>query len=324
MTRDRIDVHAHYAGGVVAQRLRDTALAGGFRVSPWSVDAALAFVDRHDIATQILSLPLEWLPTTGPADAVRTARLVNEAYAELISAHPGRFGAFATLPMNSVDAALAEVEHALDTLTLDGVVLGTNTSGKYFGHPFLEPILAELGRRKTPIFVHPAECPHIDVLGFGRPSSVIEFPLDTARTMTNAIYSGVFQRYPTLTVILAHAGGALPSLGWRIAEHARVKRGPDDADIGPGHVGEALRNVYYDTALAGNPHSLLPTLQVTTPDHVLFGTDWPAAPEATVHRNNENLVSFQEVADSDLSGVDRANAVRLFPRLGPRARPLSD
>ncbi|WP_410676510.1 amidohydrolase family protein [Amycolatopsis sp. cmx-4-68] len=141
--------------------------------------------------------------------------------------------------------------------------------------------------------------------------------------MTNAIYSGVFQRYPTLTVILAHAGGVLPSLGWRIAEHAKVKRGPHDADIGPGHVGEALRNLYYDTALAGNPHSLLPTLQITTPDHVLFGSDWSAAPEATVQRNNDNLVAFQEVADSQLSGVDRANAVRLFPRLEPRAKPWS-
>jgi 6-methylsalicylate decarboxylase len=44
-------------------------------------------------------------------------------------------------------------------------------------------------------------------------SSVIEFPMGTARNITNAIYSGVFRRHPGLTLILAHAGGALPALG---------------------------------------------------------------------------------------------------------------
>ena len=209
MSRDRIDIHSHCAGSVVAQPLRDTALAGGFRVSPWSVDAALAFMDRHDIATQILSVPIEWLPATGPADAVRAARLVNEAYAELISAHPGRFGAFACLPMNSVDAALTEIGYALDTRPRRG-----DARHEHVQEVLRAPIpRADPRRARTPEDAgirSSRRMPHIDVLGFGRPSSVIEFPLDTARTITNAIYSGVFQRYPALTVILAHAGGRCP------------------------------------------------------------------------------------------------------------------
>ncbi|WP_405608208.1 amidohydrolase family protein [Streptomyces sp. NBC_01508] len=101
----------------------------------------------------------------------------------------------------------------------------------------------------------------------------------TAVQLAGAVGAGVFQRHPGPRLILAHCGGALPTLGWRIGEHTVMGRGPDDADIDPAHVAEVLRRLYYDTALAGSRNSLLPTLEVTTPDHLLFGTDWPAAPE---------------------------------------------
>jgi predicted TIM-barrel fold metal-dependent hydrolase len=92
-------------------------------------------------------------------------------------------------------------------------------------------------------------------------------------------------------------------------------RGPHDAGIDPAHVAEVLRELYYETALAGSRNSLLPTLEVTTPDHILFGTDWPAAPETTVVRNISNLTSFDGFTRGELRGVERDNALRLFPRL---------
>ena len=88
----------------------------------------------------------------------------------------------------------------------------------------------------------------------------------------------------------------------------------DDADIDPTHVAEVLRGLYYETALAGSRNSLLPTLEVTTADHILFGTDWPAAPESTVVRNIANLTSFDGFTAEDLRRVERDNALRLFPR----------
>jgi predicted TIM-barrel fold metal-dependent hydrolase len=274
-------------------------------------------MDRQGIAAQLVSMPLSFAGSPeDPEFGTRISRLINEGHAKLIAAHPGRFGAFATLPADGPDQALAELEYALDELELDGVVLTSNMQGHYFGDPLLEPVLAELARREVPVFIHPEDCPHIDVLGFGRPSSIVEFPFDTARNITNALYTGVFQRYPRLRLILAHCGGALPTLGWRIGEHTVMGRGPDDADIDPTHVAEVLRGLYYDTALAGSRNSLLPTLEVTTADHILFGTDWPAAPEPTVIRNIANLTSFDGFTDAELHGVERDNAIRLFPRFG--------
>jgi predicted TIM-barrel fold metal-dependent hydrolase len=289
---------------------------GGYKISVrWTPDAALAYMDRQGIAAQIVSMPMSF---TGSADdpefGTRISRMINEGNARLIAEHPDRFGAFATLPADGPDAALAELSYALDELGLDGVVLTSNLAGHYLGDPSLEPVLAELARRGVPVFVHPTDCPHIDVLGFGRPSSIVEFPFDTARTITNALYTGVFQRIHGLRLILAHCGGVLPMLGWRIAEHTVMGRGPADADIDPAHVAEVLRGLYYETALAGSRNSLLPTLEVTSADHILFGTDWPAAPEPTVEHNIANLTSFDGFTKDELRGVERDNALKLFPR----------
>jgi predicted TIM-barrel fold metal-dependent hydrolase len=317
MPRNRIDVHTHYLGGAVEHLFQGGhTFTGGYRMSArWTAQAAMEYMDRHDIAAQILSMPLAFTGTPrDPEAGIRLCRTINEEYAELIRDHPDRFGAFASMPVDSPEAVLSEIRYALDVLGLDGVSLPSNAKGHYFGQPFFEPVLAELARRQVPVFVHPEECPHIGELGFGRPSSIVEFPFDTARNITNAIYSGVFQRHPGLKLILAHCGGALPTLGWRIAEHTGMGRGPDDAAIDFEHVTEVLRGLYYETALAGSRNSLQPTLAVTGADHILFGTDWPAAPEITAEHNIENLTGFDGFSDAELAGVERGNATRLFPR----------
>jgi predicted TIM-barrel fold metal-dependent hydrolase len=318
MASRRIDVHTHAISVDVVAELaaRGFTPTGGYTISvQWTPEAALAYMDRHGITAQVVSMPMAFAGSDDdPEFGTRLCRMINEGNAELIAKHPGRFGAFASLPADGPEQALTELAYALDELRLDGVVLTSNVAGHYFGDPFLEPVLAELERRQVPVFVHPVDSPCIDVLGFGRPSSIVEFPFDTARNITNGLYTGLFKRHPGLRLILAHCGGALPTLGWRIGEHTVMGRGPHDADIDPNHVAEVLHGLYYETALAGSRNSLLPTLEVTTADHILFGTDWPAAPEPTVVRNIANLTRFDGFTADELRGVERDNALRLFPR----------
>jgi 6-methylsalicylate decarboxylase len=301
---------------VAALAARGFRPTGGYKISVrWTPDEALAYMDRQGIAAQVVSMPMALAGSDDdPQFGTRLCRMIKEGNAELIAKHPDRFGAFASLPADGPDQALAELAYALDELALDGVVLTSNVAGHYFGDPFLEPALTELERRQVAVFVHPVDSPCIEVLGFGRPSSIVEFPFDTARNITNGLYTGLFQRHPRLRLILAHCGGALPTLGWRIGEHTVMGRGPHDADIDPTHVAQVLRGLYYETALAGSRNSLLPTLEVTSADHILFGTDWPAAPEPTVVRNIANLTSFDGFTAEELRGVERDNALRLFPR----------
>ena len=312
MTACRIDVHAHYLGGNVAE-LR--ASAGQPRSdAAWTPQATLAAMDQNEIATRFLSIPFTPLSAGREADfAQRFSRRVNEEYAELIQRYPGRFGAFASLPGDSSEAMLEELAYALDVLHLDGVSLNSNIAGQYLGAPLWEPLLAELSRRRVPVLIHPTDSPHAAELALGRHPSVIEFTFDTARTVTNAIYRGVFQRHPELTLILPHLGGPLPALAWRIAECTTISLGPDDAPITPEHVMEVLGSLYYDTALGGSPHGLAPALEVAGIGHILFGTDAPAAPQATVDRAVAELAT--SLTGDNLDAVERGNALRLFPRI---------
>jgi predicted TIM-barrel fold metal-dependent hydrolase len=317
MARTCIDVHAHYLGGTVGEHFGPGfSPTGGCGIrAEWTAESALAFMDRHEIRAQILSVPWPFAGTAvDPGFATRFCRDINREYAELIAKYSDRFGAFAAVPLDSPEAMLTEIAYGLDELGLDGVVLTSNSRGRYFGDPWYEPVLAELDRRQVPVFLHPTDSPYAEVLGMGRPSSVCEHPFDTARNIVNALYAGVFRRYPNLNLILAHCGGALPTLGWRIAEHTTLGRGPHDADIDFEHASDVLSNLYYETALSGAACSLLPVLEVAGADRVLFGTGWPAAPEALVDRNIDNLLALGGFSAVELADVQRGNAARLFKR----------
>ncbi|MFH8343033.1 amidohydrolase family protein [Streptomyces sp. AM6-12] len=310
----RIDVHAHYFGGSVAALARTHGLPPAIAARPWTPEDALAAMDRHEVATQVLSVPFTATSEGQRAGFARTlCRRINEELAGLIDQYPGRFRAFACLPGDGPEAMLDELAYALDVLRLDGVSLTSNVAGRYLGAPVLDSVLAELDRRRAPVYIHPAACAHAAELSLGRHASLLEFPFDTARTITDALYCGVFLRHRGLRLILSHLGGALPALAWRIAACTTVSAGPGDALVTAEHVAEVLRGLYYDTAMAGSPHSLLPVLQVTGIDHILFGTDVGAAPEPIIAGAIGELTCA--LSGPDLEAVECSNAARLFPRL---------
>ena len=108
-------------------------------------------------------------------DARRT-RACNDATAELIERHPGRFGGFACLPLPDVEGSLREIEHAVDTLGLDGaVLLASQSDGRYLGDPAFEEVMAELDRRETGAFVHPAIPVSMQSIPVAIPAFAMEF-----------------------------------------------------------------------------------------------------------------------------------------------------
>ena len=312
----RIDVHAHYFGGSVGAGFT-AATGGAAALPPWSVDEALSFMDRHEIDLQILSVPMPMSALTSAhrADA-GLARAVNEELAEIVNAHPGRFGAFGYLPLPDFDAALAEIDYCLDSLRLDGIGLLSNVDGVYFGAPELDPIFDELERRAVAVFVHPADPPGVRELALGRRPSVVEWVFETARTITNFVYTGGLARHDELRLILSHGGGALPAIAWRVA-NSMFQRGPGDAALEPAAIFDQLRRLYYDTALAASPSSLLPLLEVTSPDHILFGTDRPPVTDELARANLEYLLAADGLSAEEVRAIQIDNFRPLF-------RPLFD
>ncbi|MFG2631086.1 amidohydrolase family protein [Streptomyces sp. NPDC048473] len=318
----RIDVHAHFLPDAYLRAAADAGLTsfdGGIPIPPWSPDAAMEFMDRQGVTAQVLSVPS---PTAhrlaGTAGAPALARRLNDAAAQVIEQHPSRFGALAHLPLPDVDAALAEIAHALDVLALDGVILATNYGGSYPGEPALDPILAELDRRHATVLLHPTAPVCFAQTGLGRPAPLIEFVFDVARTVTHLIYTGTLTRYPHLKIILPHAGGAVPALAWRISAFAAQPALTPGADLAPATVSAQLRGLYYDLALGANPHSLSTLLETADPSHLLFGTDYPFSPEPLITANARGLRGYPGITDSVHRLIEADNALPLLPQLAAR------
>jgi predicted TIM-barrel fold metal-dependent hydrolase len=269
-------------------------------------------MDRQGIQTAFTSISCPGVYFGDIAFARELARRCNETSARLASDYPQRFGAFAVLPLPDTEAALLELEYALDTLKLDGVTLLASIDDKYLGDPAFDGLFTELNRRKVVIFVHPAVPPGSDVAKLTLPPSIVEFPIDTTRAIANLLYSGTFERCPDIGFIFPHGGGTVPYLAWRIALGEWL---PGMRERVPQGAIAYLKNLYYDTALSTTSHTLRSLQELVDPSHILFASDFPFLPEPVVAANFADFQSYDGFDEKDRRLIERDNALRLFPRL---------
>jgi predicted TIM-barrel fold metal-dependent hydrolase len=302
-----VDTHHHVVPPEYAAWLRSKGeLAGGLPIPDWDPDAAESLMDRHNIATAILSVSTPGVHLGDGGDARSLARLVNEYAAEVVRARPERFGFFATVPLPGVDGALDEVTYAFDTLGADGVVVLANNRGTYLGDEAFDPLFDELNRRAAVVFVHPSVLPGLERIS-GIPPYIADFLLDTTRAAINLARRGTLDRCPDIKIILSHAGGFIPYAAYRVAVAASAK---NDA----AHGLSLLQSYYFDIALSGSPSALPSLLAFAQPDHVLFGSDWPYAPASAV-AGFTAMYERYELDDAIRESIDRGTAEQLFPRL---------
>ncbi|MFZ3573314.1 amidohydrolase family protein [Streptomyces sp. BH097] len=307
----RIDVHQHLVPPVWARALDSRGLdSGGWAIPSWTPESAIAMMDQQGIATGVLSVTAPGVHLDGDAAARDLARAVNEYGAEVVKDRPDRFGHFASVPLPDVDAAVAEAVHGLDTLRADGVVLMSNAHGRYLGDPDFEPLWAELDRRAANVFVHPAQ-PPMPLLP-GTPAPLADYVFDTTRTALNLVLNGVMSRYPNVRVILSHGGGFLPYAAYRFTGLTSMVVDPDRTEE---DVLRDLKRFYFDTALSASPSALPALLAFAEPGHVLYGSDWPFAPQEAGTYYNRYLTSYPDFTPGQAKAIDRDNAEALFPRL---------
>ena len=288
MPPHRIDVHHHilppdYVRAVGDDRIGPLILAG--RTPEWSPAHSIAAMDRNGIEKAVTSISAPGLWFGDSAATVRLTRHCNDYAAELRQAHPGRFGLFASLPLPNVEASLAEIEYALDTLEADGIGLMTNCDGRYPGDAAFAPIFDELNRRKAIVYFHPTAAPCSNCLS-EIPAATLDFPFDTTRAVTSLLFGGTLARCPDIRFIFSHAGGTVPFLADRIA---RLVVKPDFKAKVPNGVIPELQKLYYDTALSANARAFAALLSLVPPSQVLFGSDYPFAPETTMTQTVEGL-----------------------------------
>ena len=304
-----IDVHHHFIPDAYRAAVdRNGGPPDGVaRVPDWSEDEAVRFLDATGIETAYLSISSPGVLLEG-SDATDLARNVNDTAADLIARHPGRFGAFAALPLPDVDASLAEVGRALDDLRLNGIGLLTHHGDVYLGDTSLDPVFDELNRRRAAVFIHPTtplccEAAFLDV-----PRPVVEFIFDTARAVMNLIFSGTVDRCPDISWIIPHGGGALPALSARLdAVHLMAPGRSAANELAASY----LRRFYYDLAGPRSEDALRALLGIADPARLLYGSDWPFTPEPGVARMLSDLQATS-VLGPDPTDLLNDNARRLL------------
>ncbi len=314
-----IDVHAHFLPPMYLEALQEaglTQLDGGMPVPHWSPTQALALMDEVGIAGAVLSVSSPHLNFVSQQEAINLCGAINNYAAELKQQHPDRFGAYAILPLPAMDASLAELDRALNELQLDGVALPTHTEGLYLGDPALAPLLEALNDRDATVFIHPTSPCCFESFGLQLPAPMIEFPFDTTRAAASLIYSGSLTKFSRINFILPHGGGTLPFLAPRIAA---VGAGPylGDRSIKPAEVMALLSNLYYDTALSVTPTQIASLRDLAPISQILYGTDFPFAPEARVRMADEAFAALS-LTREDQNKIRQYNARPLFNRFYTR------
>jgi 6-methylsalicylate decarboxylase len=302
----RIDVHCHTIPDFFREAVRESghvSTSGVF--PPWNPQLALETMDRNGIAAAITSISYPGVHFGDDAKARALARRCNEFAGDLIARWPARFGAFATLPLPDIDGSLLELEAS----RLDGVCLLASYNGVYLGESLYDPLLEDLDRRGTVVFIHPGMHPSSRETGLRWPGFMMEFLFDTTRAAVNLLFSGALERYPRIRFILAHAGGVLPYFSWRLAVAPMISpllKGWTEERILAG-----IRSFWFDTALSPGPQTLGCLREVAEPARILFGSDWPFAPEGVTAKS---VAALDALDGAQRRSIGRDNALALFPR----------
>jgi predicted TIM-barrel fold metal-dependent hydrolase len=310
----RIDVHQHFVSPAFYATLNaknETAPVPGLAAWKGFTPArAVEELDRVGIATAMMSVTAPGVWFGEAQEARRLARELNEYGASrMVGDHAGRFGLFAVLPLPDVEGSLREIEYALDTLRADGIGLLTSYGSAWLGDASFAPVLEELNRRRAVVYVHPTDAACCLGLLPGVPNQMLEYPMDTVRTIASLLVSGAADRCPDVRFVFSHAGGTLVGVAGRLL-------GPEmsaanlAANAKPGTRLHHLRRFYYDTAGSANPVNMTALRTLVPVSQVVFGTDAPffdGAPQV------QGLAGAGFTA-AELRAVERDNALAFLPR----------
>jgi predicted TIM-barrel fold metal-dependent hydrolase len=309
----RIDVHFH----IIPQFYVDAAYEAGAgpaigRYPAYSPELALDIMDASGIEVALTSISQPGVQFAAGAAAATLARKCNEYAAELRGKYPGRFGAFGLIPLQDTATAIKEIDYCRDVLKFEGVCLFASYDGVYLGDPKFDPIFEHLNASNAVVFVHPTSHPSAKAVPLSLPHFMLEFLFDTTRAATNMVMSGTLRKNRNLKVILAHAAGTIPYIGWRLSVAPIID--PRLNAMTPEAILSGLKDFWFDVALSPSAATLHGLADFVGTHRLLFGSDWPYAKNEVVARaltEMQGVDTYRQAADK----IDRGNALSLFPHL---------
>jgi len=240
-------------------------------------DQRLAEMDHAGIDVAVLSQTGPSVQAEpDPSLALRYAQENNDFLAKQIERHPHRLAGFASLPMHSPRAAADELTRAVTDLGFKGALVNGHTNGLYYDDPAYDEFWERMQSLDVPLYLHPTDPVTIPTSYAGHPEltgAVWGWGVETATHALRLLFSGVFDRFPNLKLILGHMGEGLPILRWRfdsrfaVYSHGiRLQRRPSE------YFG---RNIVITTSGVCSHPALQCAIDEMGAEAVMFSVDYP-------------------------------------------------
>ncbi len=305
-----IDTHFHAFPktflDLVPDQSRSDVRGVGFHA--FDHDEYLGVMDRYEIDVGVLSNTGGRIEQGGDRDrALTLCRIINDAFAEAHAKHPGRFKAFARLPMVNMEDCAKELERCTKDLGMHGVILSTNLAGRYLDEAEFKPFWEVMAATGKPLFLHPANAPCQANWGKFSLHQKILWPTDSTLAISRLVYDGVFDRYPDLKLIASHLGGMVllypDRLNWREG-NVGCQRDPE----------EYFRKIYYDTAGPIRAPFIKLVYDMVGAEQILFGADYPhgrGGRDDQFYPMTLEAMKLLQIPDTDKAKIYYQNAQRL-------------
>ncbi|MBV9201996.1 MAG: amidohydrolase family protein [Alphaproteobacteria bacterium] len=183
------------------------------------VDFHLARMDRQGVETSVLSLlgSFCWIEAQPLEESLPLCRTVNDGLSAICRKHPGRFAAYAALPLTDISAAAAEFERALG---LPGMI-GAQVPGNYFltrkDAEAMRPLLDVANRHRACLFIHHGPRPGDtfpkvagDIDNARRRNGTLDMQASLSSVMTTLCLTDYLADYPDAMIQVHNLGGNLP------------------------------------------------------------------------------------------------------------------
>jgi predicted TIM-barrel fold metal-dependent hydrolase len=245
-----------------------------------NIERRLQHMDQLGIDIHVLTIPAPGADRFEGDDAVKIARVANDAIAAISRKHPRRFVGFFTLPTCNVQASLDELERSVHELGLRGFGCFANLNGQALDREELFPIYERLAKYKLPVYIHPTaplatEATGIDIM----PTLIFGWAFDSTVAMTRLVYGRVLERFPEIHFVVADVGGVLAFFAQRAiniysgrTEEIRQRYGVKENPL------DSFRRFYVDSA--DHPASTLRCVKdFFGVERMVLGTNYPYGPE---------------------------------------------